>query len=150
LSTLHTNDAAGAMTRMMDMGVEPFLVSSVMLVSFAQRLVRMVCPNCKTAYKPPEEALKYWAIEDVENANFVKGQGCFSCMHTGYKGRTGVYEVLLIDDQIQDLILARKSAHEITRAAVASGKFTPLRDNAARKVVAGVTTLEEAASAVIM
>jgi type IV pilus assembly protein PilB len=150
LSTLHTNDAAGAMTRMMDMGVEPFLVSSVMLVSFAQRLVRKVCPSCKTAYQPPEEALKYWAIENAANANFVKGQGCFSCMHTGYKGRTGVYEVLLIDDHIQDLILARKSAHEITRAAVASGKFTPLRENAARKVVNGVTTLEEAASAVIM
>jgi type IV pilus assembly protein PilB len=150
LSTLHTNDAAGAITRFMDMGIEPFLVSSVMVVSFAQRLVRTVCPNCKSPYTPSGEVLKTWAIEKTENANFMQGKGCFNCMHTGYKGRTGIYEVLIIDDLIKDLILKRKSAHEITRAALNAGNFTSLKENATEKVLKGITTLEEAASAVLL
>jgi type IV pilus assembly protein PilB len=150
LSTLHTNDAAGAMTRLMDMGIEPFLVSSVMLVSFAQRLVRKVCPQCRKPTPPTEEASRYWKLESVDTSGFVTGQGCFNCMHTGYKGRTGVYEVLVIDPMIQDMILRRQSAQEINRAAVETGRFTTLRDNALEKVVQGVTTLEEAASAVLV
>ncbi len=150
LSTLHTNDSAGAITRFIDMGVEPFLVSSTMVVSFAQRLVRMVCPNCKTPYQPSEEALKAWGLKNTNRAKFMLGKGCFNCMHTGYKGRTGVYEVLIIDELIQDLILKRASAHEISRAALAAGNFKPLKENAARKVLDGVTTLEEAASAVLL
>lgn len=98
LSTLHTNDAAGAITRFMDMGIEPFLVASVMVVSFAQRLLRTICPSCKSSYQPSEEALQFWGLDNVTEANFQQGQGCFNCMHTGYKGRTGVYEVLVIDD----------------------------------------------------
>jgi type IV pilus assembly protein PilB len=150
LSTLHTNDSAGAITRFIDMGVEPFLVSSTMVVSFAQRLVRMICPNCKEKYKPSREALKTWDLKNTDRANFMHGKGCFNCMHTGYKGRTGVYEVLIIDEMIQDLILKRASGHEINRAALAAGNFKPLRENAARKVLEGVTTLEEAASAVLL
>ena len=150
LSTLHTNDAPGAITRFVDMGVEPFLVASVMVVSFAQRLVRRVCPSCKTVYNPPKEALSFWNLSRVRNANFQQGRGCFSCMHTGYKGRTGVYEVLIISEMIQDLILKRKSAHEIARAARENGDFTTLRQNAAEKVIQGITTLEEAASAVLV
>jgi len=150
LSTLHTNDAAGAITRFIDMGIEPFLVSSVMLVSFAQRLVRMICPNCKAPFTPSTEALKTWGITNTQNAEFIKGRGCFNCMHTGYKGRTGIYEVLIIDDEIKDLILKRNSSHEIARAASASGNFTTLKENAAEKVIHGITTLEEAASAVLL
>jgi len=150
LSTLHTNDAAGAMTRLVDMGIEPFLVASVMLVSFAQRLVRKVCPNCRTPHQPSPEALKYWRLSDVDTSGFIIGQGCFNCMNSGYKGRTGIYEVLLIDDLIQDMILKRNSAHEITRAAIEAGKFATLRENALEKVIQGVTSLEEAASAVLM
>jgi type IV pilus assembly protein PilB len=150
LSTLHTNDSAGAITRFIDMGVEPFLVSSTMVVSFAQRLVRMICPNCKAQYKPSREALKTWDLKNTERAKFMHGKGCFNCMHTGYKGRTGVYEVLIIDEMIQDLILKRTSGHEINRAALTAGNFKPLRENAARKVLEGVTTLEEAASAVLV
>ncbi|MGD8284310.1 MAG: ATPase, T2SS/T4P/T4SS family [Desulfobacterales bacterium] len=150
LSTLHTNDAPGAITRFIDMGVEPFLVASVMVVSFAQRLVRRVCPSCKTVYNPPKEALSFWNLSRIRNANFQQGRGCFSCMHTGYKGRTGVYEVLIINEMVQDLILKRKSAHEIARAARENGDFTTLRQNAAEKVIQGVTTLEEAASAVLV
>ena len=148
LSTLHTNDSPGAITRFIDMGVEPFLVASVMIVSFAQRLVRKVCPSCKTAYRPPREALKFWRLDQVKNANFQQGKGCFNCMHTGYKGRTGVYEVLIIDDMVQNLILKRKSAHEIARTVKEAGNFTTLEENAAEKVIQGITSLEEAASAV--
>jgi type IV pilus assembly protein PilB len=149
MSTLHTNDAAGAMTRLIDMGVEPFLVATVMLASFAQRLVRKVCNQCKAPYRPTEEMMRYWKLDQVSNAELVQGQGCFSCMHTGYKGRTGVYEVLVIDETIQNLILQRKSSHDISRAAIQSGSFTSLKDNAMDKVVKGITSLEEAASAVL-
>jgi type IV pilus assembly protein PilB len=150
LSTLHTNDSAGAITRFVDMGVEPFLVASVMIVSFAQRLVRTLCQSCKASYQPSEEALQFWGLDKVENANFQQGQGCFSCMHTGYKGRTGVYEVLIIDDFVQDLILKQISGHEITRLVKEAGKFTTLKENAAEKVIQGITSLEEAASAVMV
>ena len=150
LSTLHTNDSPGAVTRFVDMGIEPFLVASVMIVSFAQRLVRTICPSCKTSYRPPEEALQFWGLDKVDNANFQHGQGCFSCMHTGYKGRTGVYEVLVIDDVVKDLILKRTSAHEMIRLVKEAGEFATLKDNAAEKVVQGITSLEEASSAVMV
>jgi type IV pilus assembly protein PilB len=150
LSTLHTNDSPGAITRFIDMGVEPFLVASVMIVSFAQRLVRKVCPSCKATYRPTREALKFWRLDQVEDANFQQGRGCFNCMQTGYKGRTGVYEVLIIDDMIQNLILKRMPAHEIARAAKEAGNFNTLEENAAEKVIQGITSLEEAASAVMI
>ena len=150
LSTLHTNDAAGAMTRMMDMGIEPFLVASVMLVSFAQRLVRRICPQCRQPYTPSPEAAKYWTLKNVDVSAMAVGQGCFNCMHTGYKGRTGIFEVLVIDDMIRDMIIRHCSSHEINRAAIEAGNFVTLRDNALEKAVQGVTSLEEAASAVLM
>lgn len=150
LSTVHTNDAAGAITRFIDMGVEPFLVSSVMLVSIAQRLVRKVCPYCKKNYDPPRSALRFWGLEDTKDAEYVKGAGCFNCMDKGYKGRTGIFEVLLIDDMVQEMILKRCSAREITRAAHQSGRLRTLKEDAADKVARGITTLDEAASAVMM
>ena len=149
LTTLHTNDAAGAITRLIDMGIEPFLVSSVLGVSLSQRLVRKVCPNCQTTHVPSEDVLNYWQIKNDNGSNFVQGKGCFHCMHTGYKGRTGIYEVMVIDSKIQDMILSKTPAHEITRTAIRSGLLTPLRDNAVQKVIQGVTTFEEAASAVM-
>jgi len=150
LSTVHTNDAAGAITRFIDMGIEPFLVSSVMLASIAQRLVRKICPYCQKAYKPPREALEYWGLQVVEDANFVRGTGCFNCMDKGYKGRTGIYEVLLIDEMIQDMILERRTAQEISRAAWQAGKLTTLKEDAAQKVLKGSTTFDEAASAIMV
>jgi type IV pilus assembly protein PilB len=149
LTTLHTNDAAGAITRLIDMGVEPFLVSSVLGVSFSQRLVRKVCPSCKEAHRPSDDVLRYWQLEDNGDYDFMHGKGCFHCMHTGYKGRTGVYEVLTISNEIQDMILNKMPAHEITRTAISSGLLTPLKDNAMKKVIQGITTFEEAASAVL-
>ena len=125
------------MTRLMDMSIEPFLVSSVVLVSFAQRLVRKICPHCRTAHIPSEEARRYWHLDGVDVSGFIVGQGCFNCMHTGYKGRTGVYEVLVIDAMIQDMILKRRSAHEINRAAIDAGTFTTLQGQRAREGRAG-------------
>ncbi|MEA1970233.1 MAG: ATPase, T2SS/T4P/T4SS family [Thermodesulfobacteriota bacterium] len=150
LSTLHTNDSAGAVTRLTEMGVEPFLTSSVLLVSFAQRLIRTVCPYCKEPYTPPIAALKAWGLDKVENADFQRGKGCAQCMNTGYKGRTGVFEVLQIDEAIQEMILKGKTAQEITRGAKEAGKLRTLKDDAADKVVRGITTLEEAASTVML
>ena len=149
-STLHTNDAAGAITRFVDMGVEPFLVSSVMIVSFAQRLVRTICPQCKKPFKPPVQMLEFWGLDNSENTNFMQGEGCFNCLNTGYKGRTGIYEVLVIDDMIQKMILKNSTSQEITRAAIQAGNLTTLKENAAEKVRQGITTFEEASSAVLI
>ena len=149
LSTVHTNDAAGAITRFIDMGIEPFLVASVILVSIAQRLVRKVCTYCKRPYQPPQSALEYWGLDKATDTNFMRGNGCFNCMDKGYKGRTGIYEVLIVDEMLHDMILNRKSAREITRAVREQGRLRTLKDDAADKVLQGITTLEEAASAVI-
>jgi type IV pilus assembly protein PilB len=151
LSTVHTNDAAGVITRFIDMGIEPFLISSVLIVSFAQRLVRTICPYCKENYNPPADALDAFGITTLEakNANFQRGKGCSQCNNTGYKGRTGIFEVLVNDEMIQDMIIKQRPSPEITRAAVAAGKLKTLRDHAAQKVIQGITTLEEAASAVM-
>jgi type IV pilus assembly protein PilB len=149
-STVHTNDAAGAITRFIDMGIEPFLISSILLVSFAQRLVRTICPYCKEPYQPPRKALEAWGLQDASNANFMRGKGCYQCLNTGYKGRTGVFEVLANDDLIQEMILRKESSQDITRAAVAAGKLRTLKEDAAAKVLAGITTLEEAASSVMV
>ena len=150
LSTVHTNDAAGAITRLLDMGIEPFLVASVLLVSFAQRLVRTICPYCREPYRPSEAALVAWGIDGLENVNFHRGKGCPHCMYKGYRGRTGIFEVLVNDGMIQEMILKGNSAQEITRAAKESGKLRTLKDDAANKVIQGITTLEEAASTVMI
>jgi type IV pilus assembly protein PilB len=151
LSTVHTNDAAGVITRFIDMGIEPFLIASVLMVSFAQRLVRTVCPYCKNPYNPPEKALAAFGItpEEAQNANFQRGKGCTQCNNTGYKGRTGIFEVLIVDEMVQEMIVGQRPSPEITRAAVAAGKLKTLQNDASQKVIKGITTLEEAASAVM-
>ena len=133
------------------MGIEPFLIASVLMVSFAQRLVRTVCPYCKEAYHPPANALTAFGItpEEAATANFQRGKGCTQCNNTGYKGRTGVFEVLVIDEMIQEMIVGQRPSPEITRAAVTAGKLKTLQKDAAQKVVKGVTTLEEAVAAVM-
>jgi len=149
LSTVHTNDAAGAITRLIDMGIEPFLVSSVLLVSFAQRLVRTICPYCRERYQPPRVALEAWGLDNLENPNFQRGTGCPQCLNTGYRGRTGIFEILVIDDEIQEMVIQNSTAQEITRYARNAGKLSTLKDDAMDKVARGVTTLEEAASTVM-
>ncbi|MHB8090863.1 MAG: GspE/PulE family protein [Syntrophales bacterium] len=150
LSTIHTNDAAGAITRLIDMGIEPFLVSSALLVSFGQRLVRTNCPYCSEPYTPLASVLEAWGLDKAENPNFRRGKGCYQCMSTGYKGRTGLFEVLVNDEAIQEMIIKRKSAQEITRAAVEQGRLRTLKEDAVAKILQGITTPEEAASAVMV
>jgi type IV pilus assembly protein PilB len=150
LSTVHTNDAAGAVTRFVDMGIEPFLVSSVMVLVIAQRLVRTVCPNCREPYHPPEKALSFFDLKpDSPDAAYTKGKGCFNCMDTGFKGRTGIFEILAINETIQEMIVKGCSSHEIARKAKEMGKLRTLKEDAAGKVLRGVTTVEEAISAVM-
>jgi len=150
LSTVHTNDSAGAITRLVDMNIEPFLISSVLLASFAQRLVRTICPYSREAYKPPKEALTAVGLDGTGDNHFMRGRGCNQCMNTGYKGRTGIFEVLLNDETIQQMILEKRSAQEISREAKRMGKLRTLQEDAATKVLQGITTLEEAATAVMM
>jgi len=150
LSTVHTNDAAGAITRFLDMGIEPFLVSSVMLASIAQRLVRKVCPYCKKPSSPNQAALDFWQLQNDGDAEFSMGTGCFYCMDKGYKGRTGIYEILMIDEDVQNMILEKSTAQEITRAMVTSGKLTTLQEDAAQKIYRGETSFDEAASAIMI
>ena len=132
------------------MGIEPFLVSSVMLISIAQRLVRKVCPHCREPYSPPTSALEALGITTSEDDRFAKGRGCVNCMETGYKSRTGLYEVLIIDEMVQDMVLQGKSAQEITRATRRTGTLRTLKEDAVLKVRQGTTTIEEALSAVMV
>ena len=144
LSTLHTNDAPGALTRMVDMGIEPFLIASSVIGVLAQRLVRVVCPKCKEQYQPPRDAIKRLGI-DVEGdtrVTFYRGKGCDHCHGNGYKGRLGVYELMHVNDRIRDLVLQKSSAHLIREAAVETG-MKSLRDDAIAKILLGQTTLEE-------
>jgi type IV pilus assembly protein PilB len=150
LSTVHTNDAAGAISRFLDMEIEPFLISSVLLATFAQRLVRTICPYCRERYQPPLAALISVGLDKAENGTFMRGRGCNQCLNTGYKGRTGIFEVLINDEMIQRMILEKRSAQEITFEAKRNGKLRSLQEDAAAKVLLGVTTLEEAATAVMM
>ena len=143
LSTLHTNDAAGAVTRFMEMGIEPFLVSSTLLVAVAQRLVRRICPDCIEPFEAPEEQLKIIIPNPTHKLHFFKGKGCAACDNTGYKGRVGVFEILAIDTKVQDLILRRASSFEIKQAMVRSGALRTLRMDAIYKVFQGLTTFEE-------
>jgi type IV pilus assembly protein PilB len=150
LSTVHTNDAAGAVMRLMDMGIEPFLVSSVLVVSIAQRLVRRVCPNCAEPYEPKPEVLRFWNLEDVKGTTFLRGRGCYQCGDTGFRGRVGLYEILVMDEDIQNLVARRASAREISRFAADSGRLKLLQDDARVKILEGKTTFEEASSAVML
>lgn len=144
LSTLHTNDAPGAMTRMVDMGIEPFLIASSVIGVIAQRLVRVVCPKCKEQYTPPRDAVGRLGIEIDGDAKvtFYRGRGCDHCRGSGYKGRLGVYELMLVTDRVRDLILQKSSSHVIREAAIDGGMKT-LKDDAVAKILLGQTTLEE-------
>jgi len=145
LSTLHTNDSASAVTRLTDMGVEPYLISSSVVAVMAQRLLRVICPECKRPYKPEEEIISLWNGNEriaAPDARFFKGLGCENCLQTGYLGRTGIFELLVIDGNTKELIIKRNSSHIIKEAAVEKGMST-LREDGLRKALDGETTLEE-------
>jgi general secretion pathway protein E len=142
-STLHTNDAASAATRLIDMGIEPFLVASSVIAVLAQRLVRKVCKDCREAYHPEDEELIRLGIVPLKTRpTFYRGVGCAACSQTGYRGRTGIYELMVLDDEIRRLIGAKADASAIKQAAIAKGMIT-LKDDGADKVFHGITTTEE-------
>jgi len=142
-STLHTNDAAGAITRLLDMGVEPFLVCSSLECIIAQRLVRLICNDCKVKIRPHKEILKNLGIEcDMDRIEIFEGKGCEACKFTGYRGRTAIYEILRLDDEIKQMILNKASSQNIKRKAVAKGMRTLLLDGW-QKVLLGETTISE-------
>ncbi|MBN2139305.1 MAG: type II secretion system ATPase GspE [Sedimentisphaerales bacterium] len=148
-STLHTNDAAGAVSRLLDLGVEPYLVSSSVIAILAQRLVRRICLDCKEPTKPSERDLRALGLTNGSlaksikaGAEFFAGAGCEKCFKTGYRGRTGIYELLTISEAIQDMIYKRETAGAIKKHALDTGMRT-LRMDGARKVLAGETTVSE-------
>ncbi len=142
LSTLHTNDAPSAVTRLVDMGVEPFLVASSLLVATAQRLCRKICPHCKEEYRVPKEVLEKVGIKTEKGDAFYKGKGCDRCNKTGYYGRLGAMEVFAVDQRLREMIVARVSTDELRNYAKEKGMKT-LWENAVSKFLAGDTTLEE-------
>lgn len=143
-STLHTNDAASAATRLVDMGIEPYLITSTVLGFMAQRLVRTICKECKISYKPTPQELESIGIakKDLKGGVLYKGKGCSHCMNTGFKGRTGVYELLIINTPIKNAILAGSDTNKINDIALENG-FATMRDYGIRKVLDGVTTPDE-------
>ncbi len=145
-TTLHTNDAPGAVARLLNMGMEPFLVSGALLFVGAQRLMRRVCKECAVSYEPSAKLLKeVGLVEKVEKGTvFYKAKGCTICNKTGYRGRMAVMEALEVDDDIRDLILRKAPDVEIRKVAISNGMI-PLKENALKKVIRGDTTLEELA-----
>ncbi|MEW6488095.1 MAG: type II secretion system ATPase GspE [Thermodesulfobacteriota bacterium] len=143
-STLHTNDAAGAVTRLVDMGIEPFLVSSSVLAILAQRLVRVLCLDCREPYLPPPEGLAELGLKasDLPEGHLYRAKGCPRCMQTGYRGRSGIYELLTVDEGIRALIMKGADSATIKDEARRRGMLT-LRDDGTRKLLRGITSAEE-------
>jgi general secretion pathway protein E len=143
-STLHTNDAASSVTRLIDMEMEPFLVSSSVIAIIAQRLIRILCPDCKEPYVPDDESLERVGIDKnvLDNRKIFRNTGCPACMNTGYKGRTAIFEMMVLNDPLKKLILKTSDANTIKENAVKYGMMT-LMQAGARKVLEGITSIEE-------
>jgi general secretion pathway protein E len=142
LSTVHTNDSAGAVTRLVDMGVEPFLVASSLIGVLAQRLVRTICPDCKESYTPTAEELVEVGIDPGSVDVMYRGRGCKKCGDTGYRGRIGIYELMLVDDDIRNLVNQNVDAGTLKNLARQKGLIA-LREDGAEKAIAGITTVAE-------
>ena len=145
LSTLHTNDSAGAVARLVEMGVPPYLIASALSGVLAQRLVRKICVHCKVPYVPPPEALDIAGIEvdSHESVQFFRGEGCSQC-EDGYRGRIGIYELLVMDDDIRELTLKQTPSHVLREIAIERQGMVTLKGDAISKVLQGITTLDEA------
>jgi type IV pilus assembly protein PilB len=143
-STLHTNDAPTAIARLIEMGVEPFLIASSVIGVQAQRLVRVICTECKESYAPPVEAFRRLNLSvDTDSVTFYRGRGCERCRHTGYRGRIGIFELMPVTDTMRDLVLRKAPTHEIRQHALETGMIT-LQQDAMQKTLEGITTMEEA------
>ncbi len=143
-TTLHTNDSTGAVTRLMDMGIEPFLISASLECVLAQRLIRKICTNCRTPYQPSEQVLASIGLkpQDIGDKSFYFGKGCEACNFTGYKGRKGIYELLKISDPVREMINNREPGILIRQKAIELG-MTTLRQDGMRSIYDGITTIEE-------
>jgi type IV pilus assembly protein PilB len=143
-STLHTNDAPSTITRLLDMGVEPFLVSATLYAVVAQRLVRCICTKCKDEYRPTEDALMEINLrpEDVAEKRFYYGKRCDHCNRTGYRGRNAVFEIMKVDQKMREMIILSKSTEVLRNEACAAGMRT-LREAGVLKIFDGITTIEE-------
>ncbi len=143
-STLHTNDAPSSTIRLIDMGIKPYLVASSLQAAIAQRLVRRVCSGCKTAYHPPAEAIAEMGFdpEEFKNTDFFHGKGCERCNQSGYRGRTAIHEIMVMDPDLRRRVIRSESASRLKKAAVAKGMFT-LRRDGWEKILKGQTTIEE-------
>jgi type II secretory ATPase GspE/PulE/Tfp pilus assembly ATPase PilB-like protein len=143
LSSLHTNDAAGAVTRLVEMGVEPFLLASCLLGVVAQRLIRTICSNCRETFEPKaSELLPFSEALQDRDITFYHGKGCHFCYKTGYRGRSGVFEILRVTERIRELIMDRQSAATIRAAAMQEG-MTSLIQGGLEIVFSGTTTIAE-------
>jgi type IV pilus assembly protein PilB len=144
LSTLHTNDAAGAISRLINLGIAPFLIASSLLGAVAQRLIRISCSGCKQAYQPPEDELKclFGESRRDKNIELYRGTGCNNCYHTGYRGRKGIFEILPVSPGIRKMIIDRSGDDAIRQQAIKEGMRT-LHQSAVNEILAGVTTLDE-------
>lgn len=147
ISTLHTNDAVSTISRLVDIGVEPYMISSALRGVVSQRLVRKICPHCRKAYTPTEEEKRMVGIAENEDVTFYKGEGCQECGRTGYRGRRGVFEILTLDAALRREVANNASSEELTRTALENG-FVTMKDNCRRLVLEGVTTVAEAAKAI--
>lgn len=147
ISTLHTNDAVSTISRLVDIGVEPYMISSALRGVVSQRLVRKICPQCRKAYTPTEEEKRMVGIAENEDVTFYKGEGCQECGRTGYRGRRGVFEILTLDAALRREVANNASSEELTKTALENG-FVTMKDNCRRLVLEGVTTVAEAAKAI--
>jgi type IV pilus assembly protein PilB len=150
-TTLHTNDAPSSIARLLDLGVEPFLLTATIEGIVAQRLVRRICTNCRTAFEPDEGQLKELHIteEEVKGRKFYYGRGCSKCNATGYKGRIGLFEVMVFNEEIRDLVMNRASTNVLRVAAQKAG-MKQLRDKGLASIFDGITTIDEVAKATII
>jgi len=141
-STLHTNDSPGAITRLIDIGVEPYLVSSSVIGVLAQRLLRLICPECREKYTPSDEVLRSIGLSGGEKIDFYRGKGCPKCMNTGYKGRIAIFELMVVDEEVRNLAVSKAHIEDIRKHACEAGMVTLMKDGI-EKVKKGLTTVEE-------
>lgn len=142
ISTLHTEDAISAIDRLRDMGVEPYLIAGGLRGIISQRLVRKICKSCRAPYQPEQDKCEILGIKEAKSKTFYHGKGCPLCFHSGYRGRSGVFEILIMNEELRECIVEEKDKRALRQAVKSSG-FVPMVENARRLIENGVTTVEE-------
>ena len=148
LSTIHTEDACSAIDRLKDMGVEPYLIAGSVRGVISQRLVRRICPNCRTETVPDATLLDYAGIQNTVGQKFFRGRGCHQCFDSGYRGRTGVFEIMTMNSKLRDIVASGATGTELRRQ-IASTDFTPMIVNGRKLIQSGVTTVDEVVRTIV-